>query len=262
MLVIRNLNKDNSIDRVDILGLSKDNFYLIERGVESLLKTQDGYNPDKVCSLLRNLNDNGTFLLNNENNIPMYSQQEVNYKSVDLGLPSGLLRAICNVGATSPEQTGLYFAWGETEGFTAEQVKSGERAFDDKSYKAKDISTNLTLEQDAAHVHMGGKWRMPTKAESKELISNCGVSWTENYNGTGVAGRVFTSKINGNSVFLPAVGYCFGSTLYNINSHGLYWSASWRSSFRAWYLGFGSGDQNLINGGRYFGQPVRGVCKR
>ena len=89
MLVIRNLNEDNSFNRVDILGLSKDDFYLIERGVESLLKTQDGYNPDKVCSLLRNLNDNGTFLLNNENNIPMYSQQEVNNEFVDLGLPSG-----------------------------------------------------------------------------------------------------------------------------------------------------------------------------
>ena len=103
MLVIRNLNEDNSFNRVDILGLSKDDFYLIERGVESLLKTQNGYNPNKVCSLLRNLNDNETFLLNSENNIPMYSKQEANCEFVDLGLPSGTLWATCNVGATSPE---------------------------------------------------------------------------------------------------------------------------------------------------------------
>lgn len=184
------------------------------------------------------------------------------HEFVDLGLPSGTLWATCNVGATSPEQAGLYFAFGETTGYTAEQVTSGVRAFNSESYKASSISADLTLAQDVAHSYMGGKWRMPTKAESKELIGNCGVSWTENYNGTGVAGRVFTSKINGNSVFLPAVGYCFGSTFYNMDSYGLYWSASWRSSFRAWYLYFGSGDQDLINGGRYFGQPVRGVCKR
>ena len=184
------------------------------------------------------------------------------HEYVDLGLPSGLLWATCNVGATSPELAGLYFAWGETEGFSVEQVNSGKRAFNSKNYKASAISADLTLAQDVAHSYMGGKWRMPTKAESKELIGNCDVTWTENYNGTGVTGRVYTSKVNGNSVFLPAVGYCFGSSFYSMNSYGLYWSASWRSSFRAWYLYFGSGDQGLINGGRYFGQPVRGVCKR
>ena len=181
MLVIRNLNEDNSFNRVDILGLSEDDFYLIERGVESLLKTQNGYNPDKVCSLLRNLNDNGTFLLNSENNIPMYSKQETNCEFVDLGLPSGTLWATCNVGATSPEQAGLYFVWGETTGYTAEQVASGVRAFKSGSYKAASISADLTLEQDAAHVNLGGDWRMPTKDEWRELIDNCNVVWTDDY---------------------------------------------------------------------------------
>ena len=91
---------------------------------------------------------------------------------VDLGLPSGTLWATCNVGATSPEQAGLYFAFGETKGFTAEQVESGERAFDDESYTAPSVSDNLTLEQDAAHVYMGGKWRMPTKKDWWELLDN------------------------------------------------------------------------------------------
>ena len=95
------------------------------------------------------------------------------HKFVDLGLPSGTLWATCNVGATSPEQAGLYFAFGETTGYTAEQVKSGERAFDDESYTAYSVSDNLTLEQDAAHVHMCGKWRMPTKKDWWELLDNC-----------------------------------------------------------------------------------------
>ena len=115
------------------------------------------------------------------------------HEYVDLGLPSGLLWATCNVGANSPEQAGLYFAWGETTGYTAAQVKRGKRIFINKSYEAKKIKEDLTLEQDAAHVCMGGKWRMPTVIEIDELIDNCTVTWTTNYNGTGMAGKLFTS---------------------------------------------------------------------
>ena len=262
MLVIRNLNKDNSFDRVDILGLSKDDFYLIERGIESLLKTQDGYNPDRIYSLLRNLNDNGTFLPNSENNIPMYSKQEVNYGFVDLGLPSGTLWATCNVGATSPEQTGLYFAWGETTGYTAEQVKKGVRKFNKITYKAKKIKFDLTLEQDAARANLGDNWRIPTDTDFEELINNTTQTWTDDYNGTGVKGRIFTSRVNGNSVFLPAAGYCRNTSVSSIGSYGYYWSASWYSSSGAWYLCFDSGFQWLNNNGRDCGVPVRGVCKK
>ena len=184
------------------------------------------------------------------------------HEYVDLGLPSGTLWATCNVGATSPEQTGLYFAFGETTGFTAEQVKKGERAFDDKSYKAKDISTNLTLEQDAAHTNLGGDWRMPTKDEWKELIKNCDAVWMDDYDGTGVAGRVFTSKTNGNSVFFPAAGLCFESSVLNVGSYGDYWSASWGSPSGAWFVGFYSGDQYVYGSYRFYGQSVRGVCKK
>ena len=184
------------------------------------------------------------------------------HEFVDLGLPSGTLWATCNVGATSPEQAGLYFAFGETKGFTAEQVEKEERSFDDKSYKAKDISTNLTLEQDAAHFYMGGKWRMPTAGYYQELIDNCNVVETDDYNGTGVAGRVFTSKVNGNSVFFPASGICDNSFVYGVDSYGRYWSASWGSPSCAWSLYFESGRQYLGTYYRYIGQSVRGVCER
>ena len=180
---------------------------------------------------------------------------------VDLGLPSGTLWATCNVGATSPEQTGLYFAFGETEGFTAEQVENGTKKFNKTSYKAKKIKSDLTLEQDAARANLGGNWRMPTDTDLEELINNTTQTWTDNYNGTGVAGKVFTSKVNGNSVFFPAAGYCRNTSVSSIGSYGYYWSASWDSSSFAWYLCFDSGFQSLYYDYRYYGQPVRGVCK-
>ena len=184
------------------------------------------------------------------------------HEFVDLGLPSGTLWATCNVGANSPEQTGLYFAFGETTGYSAEQVKKGERSFDSASYTAPSVSETLNLEQDAARANLGGKWRMPTKRQFTELIGNCDVTWTNDYNGTGVTGRVLTSKVNGNSVFFPAAGDCYYSSVRSVGSFGNFWSASWYSSPSAWYLGFDSGEQGVYCSSRCCGFTVRGVCER
>lgn len=183
------------------------------------------------------------------------------YEYVDLGLPSGLKWATYNVGASSPEQAGLYFSWGETTGYTGEQVTSGVRSFDEVNYTASAISTDLMLKQDAAHTYMGGKWRMPTSAECQELFDNCNVVWTNDYNGTGIKGRTFTSKVNGKSVFFPAAGYCWYSLVEKFGSEGCYWSASWDSEYNAEYFFFNSGVQNLWSGGRYYGYSVRAVCE-
>ena len=186
------------------------------------------------------------------------------HEYVDLGLPSGLKWAKCNVGATSPEEYGLYFAWGETTGYTAEQVAAGVRKFSKDVYdagSAASIETDLTLEQDAARANLGGKWRMSTEAECEELINKCNRVWTDDYNGTGVAGKVFTSKVNGKSVFFPAAGFYSNSSVYNIGSYGYYWLASWGSSGYAWGLYFDSGSQDLSNNHRYYGYSVRGVCE-
>ena len=186
------------------------------------------------------------------------------YEYVDLGLPSGLKWATCNVGATSPEHTGLYFAWGETIGYTANQVTNGERLFTKDVYNAGPaafINTDLTLEQDAAHAYMGGKWRMPTEAEYQELLDNCDVVWTDDYNETGVKGLVFTSKSNGKLVFFPATGVCNGSSVKGVGLNGIYCSASWRSSSYAFNLFFHSHGQYMSDGGRLYGYSVRGVCE-
>ena len=183
------------------------------------------------------------------------------YEYVDLGL--SVKWATCNVGATSPEQAGLYFAWGETTGYTGEQVTSGERAFDMANYKASAISADLTLAQDAAHANMGGKWRMPTKDEYQELLDNCNIVITDDYNETGVKGKVFTSKVNGKSVFFPTVGDCEDSCVNILGGHdGYYLSASWESSDLAWYLDFSYNGEYLKSfGSRYWGYSVRAVCE-
>ena len=184
------------------------------------------------------------------------------YEYVDLGL--SVKWATCNVGATSPEQAGLYFAWGETTGYTAADVRSGIRQFTEDVYNAgpaASINTDLTLEQDAAHANMGGNWRMPTEAEYQELIDNCDIVYTTDYNGTGVTGEVFTSKVNGNSVFFPEVGYCIRSEVFEVGQHGYSWSATWKSSSKVWYLSFSGRYPYLNNDYRYYGYSVRGVFK-
>ena len=181
------------------------------------------------------------------------------HEFVDLGLPSGTLWATCNVGATSPEQAGLYFAWGETTGYTAEQVKSGERSFFLKDYVDNITSSDLTLEQDATHVYMGGEWRMPTKAECQELIDNCNVVWTDDYNDTGVKGRVFTSKVNGNSVFLPAAGVLYETGIHDVNSYGEYWCKNFDTRMHTYSIYFHKRLYFMSPYPRYYGITIRGV---
>ena len=104
---------------------------------------------------------------------------------------------------------------------------------------------------------MGSPWRLPTTGEFAELNSNCDSEWTDE---DGVAGRRFTSRINGNSVFFPASGYYSGTTLGYRGSHGLYWSSSFYSSAYAYYMDFDSsavGPQGYND--RRFGFSVRAV---
>ncbi len=178
------------------------------------------------------------------------------HEYVDLGLPSGLLWATCNVGATRPEDYGSYFAWGETT--TKDDYSSS-------SYTYSSKPTTLPLSKDAARANWGGTWRMPTAAEFDELLASCTWTWTTNYNSTGRAGYIVKSKVSGNtnSIFLPAAGYRNGASLNDAGSRGYYWSSSLNSSLssNAWSLYFHSGYHGTgSSGGRYFGQSVRPVC--
>ena len=148
---------------------------------------------------------------------------------VDLGLPSGLKWATCNVGASSPEGYGNYYAWGEIT--TKDNCSSSNCAIYNKTIDELktmgyiDESGNLTPSHDAATANWGGSWRMPTKAEMEEMKSNCTWEWTTLND---VNGYKVTSKTNGNHIFLPAAGYSYsyGSSLDGAGSEGGYWSST------------------------------------
>ena len=204
-------------------------------------------------------------LINEDNSVRYLPELDDPYNGhefVDLGL--SVKWATCNVGASSPEEYGLYFAWGETTGYTGEQVTSGVRAFSNDEYNAgpaASISSDLTLQQDAAHVNMGGNWRMPTKDEFQELVDNCNVIWINDYNGTGINGLTFTSNINMNSIFVPAAGSPKDS-LTGINAICYYYTMSWYSSSNSYSFMRTSGSPIFINGtSRYLGATIRAVCE-
>ena len=172
-------------------------------------------------------------------NITLYAQWGKKY--VDLGLPSGTLWAICNVGTEAPEEFGDHFAWGETEPkdefnwvtyrwcCNGEEILNGEELIMTK-YNADDHLTTLDAADDAATANWGEDWRMPTKEELSELILYCTVTRTT-YNG--VWGNLFVGR-NGNSIFLPSAG---GYGQNEVDDGGLYWSSSVGSDFDdAWYI--------------------------
>ena len=178
---------------------------------------------------------------------------------VDLGLPSGTKWATCNVGADSPEDYGDYFAWGETTpkdtyDWSTYQYGDGDTF---TKYTGSDGLTTLLPEDDAATANWGPDWRMPTKEEWQELYNNTTVTWTTQ---NGVSGRLFTAA-NGNSLFLPAAGYRYRSSLYYAGSHGDYWSSSLSTDYPryAWELYFNSGDYGMYYTDRNAGQSVRPV---
>lgn len=156
------------------------------------------------------------------------------HEYVDLGLPSGTLWATTNIGANSPEEYGDYFAWGETtpkdiyNWSTYKWCNGSENTLTkyctNSSYGNNgfvDNKTELDPEDDAATVNWGDMWCMPSREQIKELIDNCTRQWTQM---NGVNGRLFTSNINGASLFLPASGSRWYGDYDGVSSLGYYWS--------------------------------------
>lgn len=191
---------------------------------------------------------------------------------VDLGLPSGTLWATCNVGAETPEECGYYFAWGEVMTKSIYNWSTYRWCYGTDKYMTKyctisscglvDNKTNLELLDDAAYLNWGTDWRIPTRTELEELIyaSYTTQLWTTH---NGVKGIEITSKINGNSIFLPATGYIDDSgVLVDVGSNGNYWSSSSVStdnSSNAWRLSFNQASANLYTCIRCRGLSVRPV---
>ena len=188
---------------------------------------------------------------------PVTPPAVVGIEAVDLGL--SVKWASCNVGATSPEEYGDYFAWGETQPKDS-YTESNSVTYDlsDSELESRgiiDAAGNLTAEYDAATANWGGNWRMPTLAEMKELINNCTWEWTTL---SGVYCRKVTGP-NGNSIFLPAAGCRYDEWLIYAGSFGCYWSATLlRDSNSAFILDYSLSDGDF-GYGRCNGQAGRPV---
>lgn len=192
---------------------------------------------------------------------------------VDLGLPSRLKWATMNVGADKETDAGLYFAWGETTGYTASQVgtdkqfswsdyKYGNSASNLTKYNQSDGKTVLESADDAVSQIMGGDWRMPTDAEIQELIDYTTNEWIANYNKTGVSGRKFTSNTDTSKyIFIPAAGDGRDGSVSDVGVYGGVWSSSLDTSgpSNAWYLDFDSNYCGMGVDDRCVGWSVRGV---
>ncbi|MCD8291457.1 MAG: hypothetical protein LUC91_08150, partial [Prevotella sp.] len=150
------------------------------------------------------------------------------HEYVDLGL--SVKWATCNLGATSPSRSGNYFAWGEIS--TKLEYTEDNSVIDGTSMG--DIAGNPRY--DAARSNWGGTWRLPTNREIDELVQKCSKVWTTQ---DGVNGYKITGP-NGNSIFLPAAGYCFESSSKSQGICGYYWSSTPNGKGGAFYLEFGS----------------------
>lgn len=195
--------------------------------------------------------------------------------AVDLGL--SVKWGSFNVGASSPEEYGAYFAWGETEpklDCINSSYKWSNGAINKLTKYCPTNKTNywdgignpdgktvLDPEDDVAYVNLGNKWRMPTYAEWAELLDSCTWTWTTL---NGVSVRQVTSKKNGNSIFLPEAGEWYNSHIVNAGHYGYYWSSSLYTNDPrlAWSMIIGSTNDLLKHDQyRYAGHSVRPVSE-
>ena len=233
----------------------------------------------------------------------VYCKRTNAYEYVDLGLPSQLKWAKCNIGATNEEEPGLYFQWGDTQGYTAEQVGNGEGLKEFKSdyykfsidgsssnfskYNASDSKKVLDPEDDAAHVIMGGNWRMPTFDEYKELCLNTDIylvpsegeeiqgtaqeqsgsviiNWVSFAEGTLKGIKFYKKGDKQTYIFVPVSGTAVNDSVQGVDNGGNLWTSSLYSSVRfAWFFSFGVYRSSIDSAGiRYFGRSVRGVIEQ
>ena len=200
---------------------------------------------------------------------------ENGFEYVDLGLPSGTMWATCNVGADKPEDPGLLFQFGRTDGYKYGDENNQFRVNDQNkqdigsaliplttSGKTYNMGETLNLKDDAAHVHMGGKWRIPTKNELKELLDNTTYDVATI---NGVLGMLFTSNINNKRLFVPFAGYWYngsfgsaGSSTYVCSSqvHPSYVNLAYRLFCHS------SGFAYISDNSRSFAFSVRGVFNK
>ena len=181
---------------------------------------------------------------------------------VDLGLPSGILWATTNVGASSPTDTGDFFAWGEKEpkdvyGWETYKLCRGSYNSIFK-YTDADGKSVLESQDDVATSSLGGEWRIPTKEDMEELLEECKWEWKSQ---NGILGWKVSGK-NGSSIFLPAAGAASAYRIAGVNELGRYWTSTRdESNYSAYNLRFKDGRETIVvvDDTRFYGRPIRPV---
>ena len=174
---------------------------------------------------------------------------------IDLGLPSGTKWACCNVGATTPEEYGDYYAWGETE-MKNEYTWNNYIHCNGSSSTCHDLGDIIGTVYDIAHIKWQGNWFMPSLEQGEELISNCTSNWTTI---NGINGCLVTGK-NGSQIFLPANGYRKNTDNSLTERYSLLWLSVPSSDEGSYRLV--AGTNNPLQKGtiyKYYGQGVRPV---
>lgn len=178
--------------------------------------------------------------------------------AVEMGL--SVAWASCNIGASTPEGFGDYYAWGETEtkaNYSWSTYKFGHSS--SGPFSKYNGTGTLDLEDDVAHVKLGGTWRMPTDEEWVELINNC--SFAVKYQNGNAIGWKLTSKKTGNSIFFPFSGYSANGYVYDVDIYGHYWSSTrFNERKAAWAVIMGSNRLDREGHDRCSGRTVRPVC--
>ena len=186
--------------------------------------------------------------------------------AIDLGLPSGTKWACCNVGASSPEQYGDYFAWGEIQPKSKYGWDNYAYWHDDNEDEVVDNNelTNIGsdiagTDYDAATANWGSPWCMPTLEQIRELWDNCSYTWTSKNE---IDGCEFTGS-NGGKIFLPAAGDSWYGNLLNEGSRGFYWVSTQPETQQKSTYSLYSTSEGVSwgNHDRSYGQPVRPVRK-
>ncbi len=181
---------------------------------------------------------------------------------VDLGLPSGILWASCNIGASSPSEIGDYFAWGEKEsksayGWGTYTLCRG--SYDSIfKYTKTDGKRILESQDDVAKSVLGGEWRMPTKEEMEELVEECVWKWTRENGHWGW----MVIGLNNNYIFLPASGAASSYRIAGVNELGRYWTATRDDSgYSAYNLRFKDATDSIVvvDDTRFYGRTIRPV---
>lgn len=279
-IIIKNTSQEANLDNIQATDVLNGEMLLVREVDKERLYCK---NSDGEISKIHRITNAGGF------------ESEKDY--VDLGLPSGLLWTKKNIGAATEEDAGLYFQWGDIQGYTAEQVGMDKQFASDWSdykwgvdsnftkYNSSDGLTTLESADDAATQLMGSDWRMPTRADFQELVSNTDIYFIstdgsevqatyidDEYNRFTFPGqetmkgmKFYNKTDHSKYIFVPASGYARDGSVQGAGVIGSLWSSTlYTSRVRgAWYLYFYApyGYGYVSNGSyyRFCGFGVRGV---